>query len=217
MPLAFFREHFLDAYMEASSDKVSHVRREFAAALLIIKPYFERDVDLTFTLVETMTALANDADQDVAEAAEQTDYALLQRRKHKKVSEQDDAKRASFQALLIQRGKQEDEERKKKSEEEEENKYDGGANLTDTRKWKPKTKQFNYARRPTGMLRLPGGLGLDKPLGARIPLSRIATSELREGGVSIKRKMVTKKATTNDIDVKTRKASMLVSQKEKED
>lgn len=140
MPQAFFREHFLDTYMEASQDKVSHVRSEFAHALLIIKPYFERDVDLTFTLVETMTALSNDADQDVAEAAEQTDYALLQRRKHKKVSVQDDEKRASFQALLVQRGKLEEEERKKRSDEEEENKYDAGSYLIDSKKWKPKTK-----------------------------------------------------------------------------
>ena len=62
MPADFFREHFLKEYLEASRDKVSHVRREFATALLVIKPYFERDLNLTFALVEILTELTNDTD-----------------------------------------------------------------------------------------------------------------------------------------------------------
>ena len=105
MPLAFFREHFLKEYLEASRDKVSNVRREFATALLVIKPYFERDIDLAFELMELLTELSHDTDQDVVEAAEHTDYALLQRRKQKKMTEEDDLLQVNFQARLAQREK----------------------------------------------------------------------------------------------------------------
>jgi hypothetical protein len=125
----------------------------------------------------------------------------------------------NFQALLVQRGKQEEEERKKRCEEEEENKYDVGSYLTDARKWKPKAKQFNYTRRPTGILKLPGVFGLDKPVNPRIPPAKLGNSDTKNRDRTkspVKRKMLAKKGTT-DMDVKLRKSSMILGQKEKEE
>jgi len=51
---------------------------EFANAMLIIKPYFETDVDLSLELMDILSYLFNDQDRDVVEAAEHTDFELLQ-------------------------------------------------------------------------------------------------------------------------------------------
>lgn len=51
---------------------------EFANAMLIIKPYFDNDVDLSLELMDILNNLNNDTDRDVQEAVEHTDYELLQ-------------------------------------------------------------------------------------------------------------------------------------------
>jgi hypothetical protein len=50
---------------------------EFANAMLIIKPYFDNDVDLSLELLNILQALNNDPDRDVIEAVEHTDFELL--------------------------------------------------------------------------------------------------------------------------------------------
>lgn len=54
-----------------------HVRMEFAYALLIIKPYFDYDIDLSIELIDILNKLTGDPDRDVVEAVEHTDFELL--------------------------------------------------------------------------------------------------------------------------------------------
>ena len=99
--------------------------------------------------------------------------------------------------MLVQRGKQEEEERKKRSDEEEENKYDVGSYLTDSRKWKPRTKQFNYTRRQTGVFKLPGGFGLDKPVSTKILPAKLGNIDFKFRDPTkspVKRKLLIKKS-----------------------
>ena len=64
-------------YIFLSQDKVPHVRMEFAYALLIIKPYFDYDIDLSIELIDVLNKLIGDPDRDVVEAVEHTDFELL--------------------------------------------------------------------------------------------------------------------------------------------
>lgn len=91
MPREFFKRHFLKDYIACSQDKVPHVRMEFANAMLIIKPYFDQDVDLSLELMDILNNLNNDPDRDVQEAVEHTDYELLQQRKKNKGATDDSA------------------------------------------------------------------------------------------------------------------------------
>jgi hypothetical protein len=54
---------------------------EFAKVMLSIKPFFDKDVDLSLELMDVLNALQSDVDRDVLEAVEHTDYELLQSRK----------------------------------------------------------------------------------------------------------------------------------------
>jgi len=63
--------------METSKDKVSNVRREFVNAMLNVKPYFDKEIDLSLELMDILTQLNNDTDIDVRDAVEHTDYELL--------------------------------------------------------------------------------------------------------------------------------------------
>ena len=74
-----------------SQDKVPHVRMEFANAMLVIKPYYDKDVDLSLELMDILSLLAKDKDRDVLEAVEHTDFELLQSRKKQKSSSDDAA------------------------------------------------------------------------------------------------------------------------------
>jgi len=56
---------------------VPHVRMEFANAMLIIKPFFDKDIDLSLELMDILQVLNSDTDRDVLEAVEHTDYELL--------------------------------------------------------------------------------------------------------------------------------------------
>lgn len=76
----FFKKHFIREYMALARDKVPHVRMEFVNSLLVIKPYFDLDEteqELSLELVDLLNALTHDADRDVVEAAEHTDFELL--------------------------------------------------------------------------------------------------------------------------------------------
>jgi len=44
-------------YISCSQDKVPHVRMEFAKAMLSIKPFFDKDVDLSLELMDVLNAL----------------------------------------------------------------------------------------------------------------------------------------------------------------
>ena len=57
---------------------------EFANAMLVIKPYFDKDVEINLELMDILNELQNDEDRDVLEAVEHTDYELLQQRKKNK-------------------------------------------------------------------------------------------------------------------------------------
>ena len=41
-------------YIACSQDKVPHVRMEFANAMLIIKPFFDKDIDLSLELMDIL-------------------------------------------------------------------------------------------------------------------------------------------------------------------
>ena len=64
-------------YIAMSQDKVPHVRMEFANAMLVIKPHFDPDMDLSLELMDILSSLNNDTDRDVLEAVEHTDFELL--------------------------------------------------------------------------------------------------------------------------------------------
>ena len=46
MSKEFFKKYFLKDYILSSTDRVAAVRMEFANAYLVIKPYFENEIDL---------------------------------------------------------------------------------------------------------------------------------------------------------------------------
>ena len=71
---------------------------EFANAMLIIKPYFDSDVDLSLELMDILNNLNNDPDRDVQEAVEHTDYELLQQRKKNKGFVDDEADEMKIQS-----------------------------------------------------------------------------------------------------------------------
>lgn len=77
MPREFFKEFYIKSWIECSKDKIPNVRIEFAAASVIIRPYFENDVNLKIELMEIVNSLMTDPDQDVAEAAENAEYQVI--------------------------------------------------------------------------------------------------------------------------------------------
>ena len=121
----FFKRHFIREYMALASDRVPHVRMEFVNSLLVIKPYFdidESEQELSLELVDLLNALMHDQDRDVVEAAEHTDFELLNMKrrlkKEKKTQVNDDEEpdevRVAWQKGLAVREKEEAEERKKR-------------------------------------------------------------------------------------------------------
>lgn len=68
LPIELFKKYFIKDYLSTSSDKVPHVRMEFANAMLWIKPHFDNDVDLSLDLMDILSELGNDQDRDVQEA-----------------------------------------------------------------------------------------------------------------------------------------------------
>jgi len=73
----FFKEHFMQAYLTLSKDKVAAVRMEFANSLLLVKPWFDGDIPLTNEMMSTLTKMHSDTDRDVVEAVETCDFKLL--------------------------------------------------------------------------------------------------------------------------------------------
>ncbi len=64
--------------MALSKDKVAIVRSEFALSIFYIKPHLDYDLNLSLDLMEILTTLKSDPHNDVADAAENCDYRLLQ-------------------------------------------------------------------------------------------------------------------------------------------
>jgi hypothetical protein len=44
-------------YIACSQDRVPHVRMEFANAMLVIKPYFDKDVEINLELMDILNEL----------------------------------------------------------------------------------------------------------------------------------------------------------------
>jgi hypothetical protein len=152
-PREYFKKHFMKDYILCSQDKVPHVRMEFANAMLIIKPFFDHDMDLSLELMDTLNQLHNDTDRDVLEAVELTDFELLQNRKKNKEAQADDSieqNKIDFQKQLLVREKEEIEERKKRSDEEEESKYD--MTFADSKRLRSKYPFKTNYKRPGGSM-----------------------------------------------------------------
>ena len=111
---------------------------EFANEMLIIKPYFDQDVDLSLELMDILNNLNNDPDRDVQEAVEHTDYELLQQRKKNKGATDDtaDEEKQQFQKQLQIREKEELEERKKRVDDDEEGKNDMASYIAESKRWR---------------------------------------------------------------------------------
>lgn len=84
MSKEFFKKYFLKDFILSSTDRVSAVRMEFANAYLVIKPYFENEIDLQLEFHKALTSLNNDPDPDVIEAKENTEIEMIQQRKKMK-------------------------------------------------------------------------------------------------------------------------------------
>jgi hypothetical protein len=77
--------------------------------------------------MDILNHLSNDADRDVLEAVEHTDFELLQNRKKNKETmgnKSNEIEKIALQKKLLIREKEEIEERKKRVDDEEESKYD---------------------------------------------------------------------------------------------
>lgn len=81
MSKEFFKKYYLKDYILTSTDRVAAVRMEFANAYLVIKPYFENDLDLQLEFHQALTSLNNDSDPDVIEAKENTEIEMISQRK----------------------------------------------------------------------------------------------------------------------------------------
>lgn len=74
MSKEFFEKHFMREYINCSKDKVPSVRMEFVNSLLLVKPYFDNDQNISLELVDILTSMNSDPDRDVVEAVEHTDF-----------------------------------------------------------------------------------------------------------------------------------------------
>ena len=206
LPREYFKKHFIKDYISKSQDKVPHVRMEFANALLTIKPYFDCDVDLSLELMDILSNLNDDADRDVLEAVEHTDYELLQSRKKNKgmVDDNVDAEKVAFMKQLQVREKEEVEERKKRVDDEEESKYDMASIFADTKRWRSKAGKYGYGRRPIGSMsssKVTGSMGSSASTLKKLPLSSLNSSDNHiDSRTPIKKKstMTSKKLTSNN-------------------
>jgi hypothetical protein len=134
---------------------------EFVNSLLVIKPYFdldENEQELSLELVDLLNALTHDADRDVVEAAEHTDFELLNMKRRLKKEkrtqvnedEEPDEVRVAWQKGLAVREKEEAEERKKRQEDDEENKYDLATFMAENKRWRSKLGGKYPYKRPIG-------------------------------------------------------------------
>lgn len=201
----YFKKHFMKDYIQCAQDRVPHIRMEFANALLVIKPYFDQDIDLSLELMDILSNLNNDPDRDVLEAAEHTDFELLQNRKKNKTmtDEAGELEKVAFAKQLQIREKEEIEERKKRVDDEEESKYDMASLFADSKRWR-KTNKYNYNRRPAGSMssnKVSSILGSSSSTLKKLPLSSLSSSDVySDSKTPIKKKstMTSKKLTNNN-------------------
>jgi hypothetical protein len=192
---------------------------EFANAMLSIKPYFDQDQDLSLELMDILNHLSNDADRDVLEAVEHTDFELLQNRKKNKETmgnKSNEIEKIALQKKLLIREKEEIEERKKRVDDEEESKYD--MTFVDSKRLRSKyTFKTNY-KRPGGSMssNKVSMMGSSSNALKKLPLSNLNSSEGENSKTPIKKKitMNNKKVSANLSDgvdfSKQRKNSVLI-------
>ncbi len=75
---SFFKQHFLELYLDLSKDRVPHIRMEFSRSLVAVKPFLDYDMHLSVKLMEIMQELREDTDRDVVEAIDQCEFVILQ-------------------------------------------------------------------------------------------------------------------------------------------
>ncbi len=150
LPRDFVKQNFIEDYIRSSQDKVPMVRREFASAMFIIKPYFDSDIDLSLELMDVLQHLNKDPDQDVVEEVETADYNLLQNRSKNQERDQEteNEEKVQFMKQLALREKEEMEERKRRMDEDEESKFDINSFLNESKRWKSKASKYQFAKRP---------------------------------------------------------------------
>jgi len=68
--------------MKCSNDKVPQIRKEWAASMLEVKPYFDCDSSTTIEFMDAIQNLRSDEDIDVLEEAENTDFELIKKKRH---------------------------------------------------------------------------------------------------------------------------------------
>mmetsp|Transcript_4775 Transcript_4775/g.8187 ORF Transcript_4775/g.8187 Transcript_4775/m.8187 type:complete len:260 (+) Transcript_4775:1494-2273(+) len=102
LPRELFKKHFLKDFVLSGKDRVHHVRQEFAQAMFVIKPHFDYDTTTSLELMDSLQQLLDDPDANVVEAAEHTDFQLLNiRRKDKaKEEEEEEQQKVLFQQKL---------------------------------------------------------------------------------------------------------------------
>jgi len=218
LPAEFFKKHFMKEYIACSQDRVPHVRMEFANAMLDIKPYFDKDVEINLELMDILNGLQNDEDRDVIEAVEHTDYELLQCRKktkNNKEMEKADKEKIDFRKQLVVREKIEAEERKKRVDDEEESKYDMASFLAESKKWRQKaTKYPHLNRRPLGGMS-GSKASLNSGGSGKTPISKMnSDNNIGEKSTLKKTKTIKPKANHSNISEsdfsKNRKNSLIV-------
>jgi hypothetical protein len=77
----FFLENFFSNFINLATDKVPNVRIDFAKSMADIRPWFESIQPQQMQLSEICSKLRQDADLDVSDAAENTDFELLKSKK----------------------------------------------------------------------------------------------------------------------------------------
>ena len=87
LPLDLMNKYFTELFIELSKDPNAQVRKDFALSLQTMKPCFEEDVDRFLQLSDILSSLMGDEHPAVVEAAEHTDYLLLQQRKKQKTQQ----------------------------------------------------------------------------------------------------------------------------------
>ena len=68
-------------------DPITMVRAHLAEAMIIIKPFYDRNEEDALLITELVQELIQDSSQDVIDAAEQAEFDILQNRKKIKEKE----------------------------------------------------------------------------------------------------------------------------------
>lgn len=126
MARTIFEENFYQTYLELAQDKVANVRLEFAKSLIDIKPYLDSKTSINTELIESISKLKYDVNQEVVEATETADFDLLKsRKKILQVLQEKEDKCVLRIKKLDEREALEAEEKRKRIEEDDQYDYLG--------------------------------------------------------------------------------------------